>query len=98
MIGSGATSGSTSPGPWATHEYCGAPGAGPSRTNGWASTGGGYYDYFGGNGGWARPNNASYYSFNVLLAQGGHWHVVVLGLGLRRLQQPTGVGHAQLWG
>lgn len=60
------------------HEYCGTPGAGPSRTDGWASTGGGYYDYFGGNGGRARPKNASYYSFNVLLPQGGHWHVVVL--------------------
>jgi len=60
------------------HEYCGTPGAGPSRTNGWASTGGGYYDYFGGNGGRARPANASYYSFNVLLPQGGSWHVVVL--------------------
>ena len=54
------------------------PGAGPSRTDGWASTGGGYFDYFGGNGGRARPKNASYYSFNVLLPQGGHWHVVVL--------------------
>jgi hypothetical protein len=60
------------------HEYCGTPGQGPSRTSGWASTGGGYFDYFGGNGGRARPANASYYSFDVLLPQGGHWHVVVL--------------------
>jgi hypothetical protein len=46
------------------HEYCGTPGQGPSRTDGWASTGGGYFDYFGGR---ARPSNASYYSFDVLL-------------------------------
>jgi hypothetical protein len=48
------------------------------HSSGWASTGGGYFDYFGGNGGRARPANASYYSFNVVVPQGGHWHVIVL--------------------
>jgi hypothetical protein len=58
------------------HEYCAPPGG--FGTSGWASTGGGYFDYFGGDGGRARPRNASYYSFNILLPQGGHWHIVVL--------------------
>lgn len=64
------------------HEYC------VGGCSGWASTGGGYFDYFGGNGGRARPDNASYYSFNVLLPQGGHWHVVVLNSACGKYANP----------
>ena len=51
------------------HEY------GDGANSGWAATGGGYFDYWGTR---ARPSAASYYSFNVNLPAGGHWHVVVL--------------------
>jgi acid phosphatase type 7 len=55
------------------HEY-GDLGSGPT-TDGWAATGGGYFDYWGAK---ARPSAASYYSFDVVLPDGSRWHVVVL--------------------
>jgi hypothetical protein len=55
------------------HEY-GDLGGGPT-TDGWAATGGGYFDYWGVK---ARPSAASYYSFDVVLPDGNRWHVVVL--------------------
>jgi hypothetical protein len=55
------------------HEY-GDLGQG-STTDGWAATGGGYFDYWGAK---ARPSAASYYSFDVVLPDGNRWHVVVL--------------------
>jgi len=51
------------------HEY------GNGANDGWAATGGGYFDYWGAK---ARPSAASYYSFGVNLPGGGSWHVVVL--------------------
>jgi hypothetical protein len=51
------------------HEY------GDGSNDGWAATGGGYFDYWGAK---ARPSAASYYSFEVNLPGGGSWHVVVL--------------------
>ena len=51
------------------HEY------GDGGNDGWAATGGGYFDYWGAK---ARPSAASYYSFDVTLPTGGSWHVVVL--------------------
>jgi acid phosphatase type 7 len=51
------------------HEY------GDGANDGWAATGGGYFDYWGSK---ARPSAASYYSFEVNLPAGGSWHVVVL--------------------
>jgi hypothetical protein len=51
------------------HEY------GDGANDGWAATGGGYFDYWGAK---ARPSAASYYSFEVNLPAGGSWHVVVL--------------------
>jgi acid phosphatase type 7 len=51
------------------HEY------GNGSNDGWAATGGGYFDYWGAK---ARPAAASYYSFDVNLPAGGRWHVVVL--------------------
>lgn len=55
------------------HEY-GDLGQGATN-DGWAATGGGYFDYWGAK---ARPSGASYYSFEVNLPGGGSWHVVVL--------------------
>jgi acid phosphatase type 7 len=51
------------------HEY------GGGSNSGWASTGGGYFDYYGAR---ARPSNATYYWFNVNLPDGAQWLVVVL--------------------
>jgi acid phosphatase type 7 len=51
------------------HEY------GNGVNSGWASTGGGYFDYYGNR---ARPGSASYYWFHVNLPAGGRWLVVVL--------------------
>jgi hypothetical protein len=51
------------------HEY------GGGAHSGWASTGGGYFDYYGSR---ARPGGATYYWFNVNLPDGGQWLVVVL--------------------
>jgi acid phosphatase type 7 len=69
------------------HEY------GNGTNSGWAATGGGYFDYWGSR---ARPSAASYYSFNVNLPGGKHWHVVGAQLGLRPLRQPADLDHAQL--
>lgn len=61
------------------HEY------GNGKNSGWAATGGGYFDYWGSR---ARPSAASYYSFNVNLPGGGHWHVVVLNSACGRYANP----------
>jgi hypothetical protein len=61
------------------HEY------GNGANSGWAATGGGYFDYWGSR---ARPSAASYYSFNVNLPGGGHWHVVVLNSACGRYAKP----------
>jgi hypothetical protein len=61
------------------HEY------GNGTNSGWAATGGGYFDYWGSR---ARPSAASYYSFNVNLPGGKHWHVVVLNSACGRYANP----------
>ncbi len=61
------------------HEY------GNGKNSGWAATGGGYFDYWGSR---ARPSAASYYSFDVNLPGGGHWHVVVLNSACGRYANP----------
>ena len=61
------------------HEY------GNGANSGWAATGGGYFDYWGSR---ARPSAASYYSFNVNLPGGGHWHVIVLNSACGRYANP----------
>jgi acid phosphatase type 7 len=61
------------------HEY------GNGANSGWASTGGGYFDYWGSR---ARPSAASYYSFDVNLPGGGHWHVIVLNSACGRYANP----------
>lgn len=61
------------------HEY------GNGSNSGWAATGGGYFDYWGSR---ARPSAASYYSFNVSLPAGGHWHVIVLNSACGRYANP----------
>jgi acid phosphatase type 7 len=61
------------------HEY------GDGANSGWAATGGGYFDYWGSR---ARPSGASYYSFDVNLPGGGHWHVVVLNSACGNYDNP----------
>ena len=64
------------------HEYC----------NGSHPNAEGYFTYFGAK---ARPSGASYYSFNVLLPTGGHWHVIVLNSNCSEWAPAPGCGLTQ---
>jgi hypothetical protein len=62
------------------HEY------GNGTNNGWAATGGGFYDYFGTR---ALQAGRSYFSFNVMHPNGTHTHFVVLNSACGSYSGPT---------